>query len=228
MAIDTHYLAYAHAEAAGTIWGKARGDVVGDARVDERKSALRARFKQVRRELGEEGRAGADAGIEANLLAMPDFVRAEVLLAYLDFGPEVRTRGIIQAAWDSGKVVALPRCVPGTHEMRWYRVTSFEALEKSRLGMDEPVPDEANEQLLGTGDRMLAIVPGLTFDAAGFRLGYGGGFYDTFLAKFDGVSVGLCRKAAWCEDLRAEGVIDAHDLAVDAVVTEEGVVRVHG
>ena len=198
---------------------------MGNMQVDARKRALRAHFKQVRRELGAEGRAVADAGIEANLLALPEFAEIEVLLTYLDFGPEVRTRGIIETAWRAGKAVALPWCVPGTHEMRWFRVSSFDALVKSKLGMDEPVPDPANEQLLGTGERMLALVPGLTFDAAGNRLGYGGGFYDTFLAKFDGVSVGLCREAAWSGDLRAEGIIDTHDLSAQIVVTERRVVR---
>lgn len=199
---------------------------MGDARVDERKRALRSHFKRVRRDLEGEGRAAIDARIESNVLALPEFADAEVLLTYLDFGPEVRTRGIIQAAWDAGKVVALPWCVPGTHEMRWYRVTGFDALVHSKLGMEEPVPDPANEQLLGTGERMLALVPGLTFDGAGHRLGYGGGFYDTLLATFDGVSVGLCREAAWSQGLRAEGIIDAHDLPVHIVVTEGGTVRV--
>ena len=117
-------------------------------------------------------------------------------------------------------MVALPWCVPGTHEMRWYRVTSFDALVRSPLGVEEPVPDPANEQLLDTGQRMLALVPGLTFDAAGYRLGYGGGFYDTFLAGFRGVSVGLCRETTLSRDLRAAGVIDEHDLPVDLVVSE--------
>lgn len=199
---------------------------MGDLTIDERKRELRKRFKRLRRELGEDGRAAVDAGIEANVLALPEFAEAQVLLAYLDFGPEVRTRGIIQAAWDAGKVVALPWCVPGTHEMRWYRVTSFDALVRSKLGVEEPVPDAANEQPLGTGEHMLALVPGLTFDAAGYRLGYGGGFYDTFLATFDGVSVGLCREAAWSQDLRAEGAIDAHDLPVQIVVSDGRTARV--
>lgn len=199
---------------------------MGDGAIDERKRKLRAHLKRLRRESGEDGRAVADAGIEANLLALPEFAEAEVLLAYLDFGPEVRTRGIIQAAWDAGKVVALPWCMPGTHEMRWYRVTSFDALVRSKLGVEEPVPDAANEQPLGTGEHMLALVPGLTFDAAGYRLGYGGGFYDTFLAMFEGVSVGLCREAAWSQDLRAEGTIDAHDLPVQIVVSDGRIARV--
>lgn len=194
---------------------------MGTAGFDERKRELRRRFRALRRGLGDASRSSTDARIEANLLAMPEFEDADVVLTYLDFGDEVRTRGIIQAAWDAGKVVALPWCVPGTHEMRWYRVTSFEGLAKSDLGVEEPVPADENEQQLATGERMMALVPGLTFDARGYRLGYGGGFYDTFLARFDGISVGLCREAQFSEDLRDEGVLDEHDLPVDLVVTEE-------
>ncbi|MBQ6411238.1 MAG: 5-formyltetrahydrofolate cyclo-ligase, partial [Atopobiaceae bacterium] len=58
------------------------------------------------------------------------------------------------------------------------------------------------------------------------RLGYGGGFYDTFLAKFDGISVGLCREAQFSDDLRAEGIIDEHDLPAQLVVTEKRIIRV--
>ena len=199
---------------------------MGNEAVDIRKKELRRKFRTIRKELGEDGRAALDARIEDNLAALPEFAETDVLLAYLDFGPEVRTRGIIQRAWDAGKVVALPWCVPGTHEMRWFRITSFDGLVKSSLGVEEPEPLDENEQLLGTGEAMLVLVPGLTFDAAGYRLGYGGGFYDTFLAKFDGVSVGLCREAQYSEDLVAEGIIDAHDLPVQLVVTEGRVVRV--
>ena len=198
---------------------------MGAASVDSRKRELRAHFKGVRKDLGENGRAAIDASIEANLCSLPEFEDAEVLLAYLDFGPEVRTRGIIQAAWDVGKTVALPWCVPGTHEMRWFKVASFDGLVKSSLGVEEPEPNDETEQLLRTGQRMLTLVPGLTFDAAGYRLGYGGGFYDTFLAKFDGISVGLCREAQFSDDLRAEGIIDAHDLPAQLVVTEKRVIR---
>ena len=191
--------------------------------VDERKKELRARFKQVRRELGAEERQRADAAIERLLVRLPQFAQARVLLAYLDFGPEVRTRGIIERAWEAGKTVALPWCVPGTRVMRWYRITSFDSLVLSKLGVEEPVPSDENEQQLGTGERMLALVPGLTFDGAGYRLGYGGGFYDSFLAGFDGTSVGLCREAQLSSDLRAEGIIDTHDLPAQLVVTDRRV-----
>ena len=109
---------------------------MGNEAVDIRKKELRKKFRSIRKELGEEGRAELDTAIEANLTSLPEFAETDVLLAYLDFGPEVRTRGIIQTAWDADKTVALPWCVPGTHEMRWFKITSFDDLVRSSLGVE--------------------------------------------------------------------------------------------
>ena len=141
------------------------------------------------------------------------------MLPYLSMGAEIDTRGIIERAWQAGKTVALPRCT-GPRQMRWFRVESLDNLQKSAFGVEEPPIDDATEQLLTTGERMVAIVPGFTFDDAGYRLGYGGGFYDTFLADFDGPSIGLCRSAMRADDLSALGVIGEYDLPVTKVVSE--------
>ena len=69
--------------------------------------------------------------------------------------------------------------------------------------------------------RYVAIVPGLAFDRRGYRLGYGGGYYDAFLRSFPGVSVGLCRSTSLFEDLGDLGVLEMHDVPVDVVVTEQ-------
>ena len=191
-----------------------------DKRVAEHKNAMRRSLLARRHELGACDRAAADAAIEANVLALAEFADAEVLLTYLDFGPEVRTHGIIQAAWAASKVVALPYCVPGTRDMRWYRITSFDGLVRSEYGVEEPVPCVEREQRLNENQHMLALVPGLSFDPNGYRLGYGGGYYDTFLPRFGGVSIGLCRGSSLSEDLRGEGLVDEHDVPVQLVVTD--------
>lgn len=199
---------------------------VGDVGVetfDECKRRMRTQMRRLRIGQDADARARADAAIRERLCALRALEEAEVVLSYLSFGSEVDTRGIIERAWAAGKAVALPRCVPGTRMMQWYRVHSFDGLERNRLGMDEPRPDPACEQLTDTGERMLALVPGLAFDTSGYRLGYGGGFYDTFLAGFNGVSVGLCRELLLRESLQNEGVVESHDLPVQLVVTERRV-----
>lgn len=200
-----------------------------------RKSALRKQAKDVRRGLGDEERSAADLGIAGKVLMTPEWGSARLVLTYLSFGTEVETRRLISLAWAARKTVAIPWCVPGTRDMRWFRVappdlaghSGLDDLVRSRFGVEEPVPDDTKE-VDPNGGRAIALVPGLTFDLRGYRLGYGGGFYDTFLSTFKGRSVGLCREAQLCREpggLEALGVIDSHDLPVDVVVTESSIMR---
>ncbi|MBQ9043398.1 MAG: 5-formyltetrahydrofolate cyclo-ligase [Eggerthellaceae bacterium] len=183
------------------------------------KDGLRARMRAVRKAIPADERASIDAKIAECVCTSPEFQSADVVLTYLSMGAEVETRAIIERAWELGKVVALPRCV-GPRQMRWFKVTSLDSLELSPFGVEEPYIDEAAEQTLSTGERMVAIVPGMAFDDEGYRLGYGGGFYDTFLADFEGPSIGLCRSAQHIPSLKAEGVIGEYDLPVDLVISE--------
>lgn len=177
------------------------------------------RMKAVRRAIPADERAAIDAAICERICALPQFQEADVVLTYLSFGAEIDTRGIIERAWSLGKAVALPRCV-GPRRMRWFRVASLDNLETSSFGVDEPRIDEAAEQHLTAEKDMVALVPGLAFDERGYRLGYGGGFYDTLLSDFAGASVGLCRQAQFVKSLEELGVIGEFDLPVDIVITE--------
>lgn len=190
----------------------------------ERKTELRRQFRRVRAELSPSDRTVIDAAICERLSSTAEYQAARVVLCYVSFGAEVDTRPLIERAWADGKVVAAPRCVPGTRDMEWYRITSFDGLLRSAFGVQEPDP-HTMPQLDADVAPSLVVVPGLTFDASGFRLGYGGGFYDVFLSTFHGAAVGLCREAQLSASLPDAGVIDAHDRRVDAVVTESRVLR---
>ena len=193
--------------------------------LDGAKKELRRQMKALRNGLDTQERERVDGAICRNLLSLDAFRRADVVLPYLSFGTEVDTRGFIACALDCGKIVALPRVVEGERHMRWYRIFGLEGLERSALGVEEPPVDPVREVDPLASSRALAIVPALTFDAQGYRLGYGGGFYDAFLAAFPGVSAGLCRSVQFLDDLQALGVIEPHDLPVDVVVTEQCLVR---
>ena len=69
---------------------------------------------------------------------------------------------------------------------------------------------------------VIALVPGLAFDRAGFRIGYGGGYYDRFLAGFPGTSIGLAREQFLAESLEQLGALDTFDQPVDYIATESG------
>lgn len=187
--------------------------------MNDEKKQLRAHFKQLRAAIPQSERSAIDSAIAQQVCALDAFAQADLVLPYLSFGAEVETRTIIQTAWQKGKTVALPRCVPGTRYMKWYRQDSFEGLVTSNLGVEEPAEDPAREINPADFEHALCLVPGLTFDKQGYRLGYGGGFYDTFLATFHGVSVGLCRT---CQLSEKVAFLDAHDLPVDCVISEAG------
>lgn len=191
----------------------------GDGRIDENKAALRKEMRALRSSLTPEERSCADGAISDRVCTLPEYERADTLFAYLSFGAEVETRAIIERAWQDGKEVALPRCT-APREMRWFKVTDFDGLEKSPIGVEEPRICDELEIMPADRASSLALVPGLTFDEAGYRLGYGGGFYDAFLSEFPGVSVGLCRAVQRSANLIERGVIDSCDKAVDVVVSD--------
>lgn len=184
------------------------------------KQGLRRRLRALREALGADVRTRADANIQRRVCESQEFGACELLLTYLDVGTEVRTRDVIRAAWAANKTVALPWCVPGSRRMRWFCVSDLNELVRGAFGTWEPVPHAKTEVDPASCARSLALVPGLAFDVRGYRLGYGGGFYDTFLCDFAGVSMGLCRDEQLCDDLFAAGAVEPHDLPADVVVTQ--------
>lgn len=186
------------------------------------KDELRAHFKHMRAAIPKQERVRIDHEIARRVLESSVFAACTTLCTYISFGAEVDTREIIQEAWRAGKQIALPRVVAGTRTMKWYAVDSFDGLETSNFGVEEPPENpqyEIDPAKVSAADpsAMLALVPGLTFDSFGFRLGYGGGFYDVFLERFSGTSVGLCRTCQLSERL---GCLEYYDRPVDFVVTE--------
>lgn len=181
------------------------------------KALMRAQFKAVREGLSAKERLVLDEAIARNVAALPEFAAADAVFTYLSFGAEVDTRGLIQRAWGAGKTVCLPRVVPSTREMRWYAAGSLDGLARSPFGVEEPPDDPSREVHPADFVRPVALVPGLAFDREGFRLGYGGGFYDAFLPDFPGISIGLCRA---CQLVGRLAVRDTHDAPVSLVVTE--------
>lgn len=188
-----------------------------------RKKDLRRQALALREQLSASYRAEADAAIFQIVTESALYREAPIVFTYASVGTEVDTHAIINRSLEAGKVVALPRCVRGTRTMAWHRIASLDDLEPGFCGLDEPVDDDAT--LLDPARvpiTSLALVPGLLFDDAGYRLGYGGGYYDRFLAEFPGVSLGLVRERQRVESLEALGAREAFDVPVSWLATEKG------
>lgn len=189
------------------------------------KKQLRTQLLALRRGLGPSVRAKVDARIAAAVAATEEWREAPAILTYLSVRDEVDTRVLVRLAWEAGKVVVAPR-VTGSRSLAWYRVEVGDELEVSAMGIEEPeARGERRVDPARLGERSIALVPGLAFDEMGYRLGYGGGFYDAFLERFKGVSIGLCRDAALMPSLSDMGALETYDRAVGIVVTETRLLR---
>lgn len=187
------------------------------------KKPLRQQAQALRESLDPATRKTADRAMAQAVIKSSLFSRAPLVLAYCSFGSEVDTHTLIEEALRQDKEVALPRCLPGTGLMTWHTITSLSDLAPGYGGILEPPDNPATLIDPRTTDpRALALVPGLLFDDAGYRLGYGGGYYDRFLASFPGTSLGLTRAAQRVSDLRALGAVESFDQPVHWIADEAG------
>ena len=180
----------------------------------EEKSALRRRLKEQRDALPAKERMLWDEAIAQQVMASEAFQQADCVFAYHSVGSEVDTSAILAAAHKLGKAVALPRCGK-KGEMSFFVVKGPQDLAAGKYNIPEPAGHCAPAN---PTQRSLCLVPGLAFDRRGCRIGYGGGYYDRFLADFPGTSLGLVRQSF----LEAQLPREDFDLPVDALVTQTG------
>lgn len=134
---------------------------------------------------------------------------AETIYGYLPYNQEVRTVPMLQRALTDGKRVAVPK-VYG-EEMRFIYLTDLTRVAKGYAGIPEPVADGPVAEDPGA----LVLMPGLAFDSAGHRIGYGGGFYDKFLAREPNhPTIALCYDFQMVPELETE----PFDISVDTVL----------
>lgn len=156
----------------------------------------------------------ASALLAQKLFRHPLYSSASAIYVYLSYNQEVRTAPIIRRARADGKRVAAPKI--SEQKMQFYWLKEDTALKPGYAGI--PEPQDAEE---ADAPEALILLPGLAFDLQGNRLGYGGGFYDRFLAAQPHPSIALCYDFQLLEHLD----VQAHDIPVDAVlsapITEE-------
>jgi 5-formyltetrahydrofolate cyclo-ligase len=189
----------------------------GVAGLREAKAALRDRMRAVRSAIPEAERARRSEAVARSLLAMPEASRARRVFTVLSFGSELSTAPAIAAFRERGVRVAVP--ILEEKRMEAVDLPPGAALVPTSYGATEPadrVPVPAEEI-------DLVVAPGLAFDRAGRRLGYGGGYFDAFLPRLRPACpvVGVC----FAEQLVDEVPAGPHDRAVDVVVTDRDVVR---
>lgn len=133
---------------------------------------------------------------------------AGTIYGYLPFNQEVNMRSLLQQALDDGKQVALPKCYG--KEMRFVLINDLEQVQKAANGAPEPIADTP----VAADPCALVLVPGIAFDSRGYRIGYGGGYYDRFLAaEPQHPTIALCYDFQLIPHLPHE----SYDIPVDTV-----------
>lgn len=180
----------------------------------EEKQQLRAIVRRLEAALTPEYRAKSDRAIARRLLAMPEYREAEAVFCFVGTAHEIDTRPILERILADGKTLCVPLCTaPGVMEPR--RLTALEQLVSGAFGILEP-PADAPTVPVDAID--LAVLPCVTCNHAGQRVGHGGGYYDRFLSHYRGGTVLLCREQL----IRQEIPVEPHDYPVPWVLTERG------
>jgi 5-formyltetrahydrofolate cyclo-ligase len=190
----------------------------------EAKSALRARALAARDALPAAQRAAATAAIAERIGRLASFAAARCVLLTLAFRGEWDTLPLVRAALAAGKTVVLPRVDPQARMLELRAIGDPAAdVAPGWQGIPEP---RAACPVLAPADVDWALVPGVAFDPAGRRLGYGGGFYDRLLPLLGNGA----RRVAGAFDVQIVARVPAapHDLLVDTVVTETRTIEVRG
>lgn len=174
------------------------------------KKALRAEIRAKKRALSEAQIEACSARLAGLLLAHPLYQAAKSLYGYMSYNQEVRTLPILRQAQTDGKRVAVPK-VYG-EEMKFLWLDDLSRTVCGAYGIPEPVGDEPEAD----DETALILMPGLAFDPQGHRCGYGGGFYDKYLAIHRRhPSIALCYGFQMYDHLDT----DAFDIPVDAVIS---------
>ena len=141
------------------------------------KQELRRTIRERKRAMTEEEIVERSNALAEKFYNSPAYQAASTIYGYLPYNQEVRTVPMLQRALDEGKRVAVPK-VYG-EEMRFIYLDDLTQVSKGYAGIPEPIADAP----VAEDKQALVLMPGLAFDPQGHRIGYGGGFYDRFLAQ---------------------------------------------
>lgn len=186
-----------------------RGDMNGKSEIRKRMIAQRNAIP--REEIEEKSRA-----IQKRVTALEEIRLAPTLMVYLSFGSEVLTDDLIRWCWGEGKRIVVPFCHVESRELTACRIDGFDELETGHYGIR--APKEGLLRPVDGGKIEVILVPAVAFDRRGYRIGYGGGYYDRFLPKVPRAArIG----AVFACQIVPEVPIDRYDVQVERIVTED-------
>jgi 5-formyltetrahydrofolate cyclo-ligase len=186
----------------------------------ERKRELRGALLEQRDALSADEIATRSAAAGERLFSLPEIGAAQVIMFFVSFGSEIDTLPMLSRALAAGKRVAAPRVMRSARKLMPHEVRDLPSdLEPGAYGILEPKPDRPPVPL---DELEVVIVPAVAWDNEGYRVGYGGGYYDRFLPQVPrALRIGLGFELQVRSDLPR----GPEDLPVDILITEAAVRR---
>ena len=176
------------------------------------KSELRKQVLHEMKAISQEQKQFIDQALTEQLLQHPFYQEAKVIATYLSFPHEFQTQELIEQALRDCKKVLIPKTYPkGRME---FVVYDPKQLAKTSFGLLEP---QGDLEVVEPSQIDLIHVPGLAFTTEGYRIGYGGGYYDRYLEHFAGHTMSTIYP---CQV--QEFNLENHDIPVQEVLTYEG------
>ena len=178
----------------------------------EQKNLLRKQIREAERILSEDFRQASDRAICRNILSLETYQKAGTVFLFVGCGRETDTTELLEDSFAKGKRVLVPLCM-GKGIMEARKIGSLNDLSPGMYGIPEPGPDS---ERVPFEEIEFALIPCLSCDRFGNRLGKGGGFYDRFLEDFKGDKAMTVRECLMHYAIPTE----EHDIAVRPVVTD--------
>ena len=176
------------------------------------KSELRKQVLQEMKAIPRKQKQAIDQALTEGLLQHPFYQEANTIATYLSFPHEFQTQELIEQALKDGKEVLIPKTYPkGRMD---FVVYDPQQLVKTSFGLLEP---QGDLEVVDASQIDLIHVPGLAFTTEGYRIGYGGGYYDRYLEHFSGHTLSTVYHYQ-VQDFIPEN----HDIPVEEVLIDEG------
>jgi len=183
--------------------------------MDISKNELRKQYRKKRNLLSETQRHTESERVCGKLLDSEQYRNADVVFCYVSYGSEFETSSLIEAAFLDNKIVAVPKMIG--NEMIFCRVYPDSEYQPNCFGIMEPV--DAVEVHPQDFISVLMVLPGLCFDEQNGRIGYGGGFYDRYIAKYKlNAKFSIVALALSCQYYSGNIPMEVHDVRPDLVI----------
>lgn len=175
------------------------------------KNTMRKHIKKLILNLSNEYCQKSDEFIFQKLINLKEFQKAKILFTYVSKDKEIDSKKIIEYSLSKNKIICVPKCID--NNMKAYIIESLSDLEPGNFNILEP---KSYCKEINKNDIELNIIPCLTCDENGNRLGYGKGYYDRFLSDINSLKICLCRKKLLQKTIDFEN----HDIKIDIIITD--------